>query len=182
MTVRLHDTAARSGGHCWIERRLFEVLGAWGVAVTAPAAKLALDRHSLHAAWRAEQWFDRLPVLAGIEREDLVVPPPGWDRLLGPAGAHAASAEGDAAVLAVAYRVAMARLVTRYRDHRTRTSPVADGPVIRTLGHAGADARADWEEGEALVQAALGDRSALDAASEAVRHAEATFVAGPPFA
>ncbi|MHB1930690.1 MAG: hypothetical protein ACYDEN_04410 [Acidimicrobiales bacterium] len=176
MTLRLSESAALVGGHCWIERRLFEVLGAWGAAAGAPAVVILLDRHSQHAAWRAAQWWDRLPVLTGVDREELVAPPAGWERLLGPAGSHLPAPDGDAAILAVLHRVGLARLLVRYGDHRRRATPVADGPVLRTIGHAALDVRADWEEGEAALQELIGDEATASSVSEASRGAEAAFV------
>ena len=176
MSLTLDESAAMVGGHCWIERRLFEVLGAWGVAAGTPGAVAMLDRHSQHAAWRAAQWWDRLPVLAGMDRESLVTAPAGWGELLGLAGGHLPAPDGDAALLAVVHRVALPRLVARYRYHRREATAVADGPVIRTLAQAGHDARSDWEEGESCLQELVVDGDSLAAASEASRSAEGSFV------
>jgi hypothetical protein len=176
--VNLQEGAARAGGHCWVERRLFEVLGAWGASVGGAQVKILLDRHSQHAAWRAGQWWERLPVVAGIDRQALMAPPPGWEALLGAAGSHLPAPDGDAALLAVAYRVALPRLLTRYRAHQAAATPVADGPVLRTLVQATGDAAADWEEGEAAVQVLLVDDDAVTAAAAALGAAERRVLAG----
>ncbi|MDA8282486.1 MAG: hypothetical protein M0Z42_04110 [Actinomycetota bacterium] len=176
MSLTLDESAAMVGGHCWIERRLFEVLGAWGAAAGAAGVVAMLDRHSQHAAWRAAQWWDRLPVLAGVDREALVTAPAGWEVLLGLAGGHLQAPDGDAALLAVAHRVALPRLVARYRGHRGQATAVADGPVIRTLAQVAHDARSDWEEGESFLQDLVVDGDSLAAASEASRSAEGSFV------
>jgi hypothetical protein len=199
--LTLAEAAALAGGHCWVERRLFEVLGAWSAHTAGADATLALDRHAQHAAWRAAQWWDRLPVLAGVDREALVAPGRQWRALDGPGlddlvAASAApdstdtSAETDGeapggperdhpdvAVLAVAYRVLLPRVVVAYARHLPRTSPLADGPVVRTLGQVRADAAADWAEGEARLQALLVDAAAVDAAAAAAAAAERRLVA-----
>lgn len=172
MSLTLEAAGDLAGGHCWIERRLFEVLGAWGASAGDPRVVLLLDRHSQHASWRAEQWWDRLPVLAGVDREELVAPPAGWTELLGASGAHAPAPDGDAAILAVTHRVAVPRLVARYASHRRVASRVSDGPALRTLGHAGDDARADWEEGELVLQQLIVSGDDLDACAAAQRRAE----------
>ncbi len=171
--LTMEAAAALAGGHCWIERRLFELLGRWSALTDHPAATLALDRHAQHAAWRAEQWWDRLPVLAQLDRNSLVDPGRSWRALLvdpaseaSPAG-DGASVEGGIGRLAVAYRVLLPRLVVAYDRHARLATPVADGPVIRTLGHVRPDAMADWAEGEAVLQDLLttGEGAAAAAAA-----------------
>ncbi len=177
--MTLEESSARCGGHCWIERRVFELLGAWGASAGAAGVVVLLDRHSQHAAWRAGQWWERLPVRAGLDREALVVPPSGWGEALGAAGEHRpAPAGGDPGLLAVTHRVVLPRLSARYRDHAGRAGPVADAPVLRTLGLAAGDVRVDWEEGEVGLQELLVDRESLAVASKAAREAEAAFVVG----
>jgi hypothetical protein len=175
VTLTVHESAALAGGHCWLERRLFERLGAWSPAVSAPAAKLLLDRHAQHAAWRAQQWWDRFPILAQIDRDQLVAAPTPWGTVLAedPPG----DAPGDATILAVVYRVLLPRLSARYDRHLDLTSPVADGPVIRSLGQVGADVRADWAAGERVLQDLLTDRAEVGETAAAVAAAEMHFVA-----
>lgn len=129
-----------------MERRLFERLGAGAAASSTPAAVRLLDAHAQHAAWRAAQWWDRLPVLAGVDREALVVPPPGWEAALAEPDAD------DVARLARAYRVLLPRLARAYARHLEQASPVADGPSIRTLRMVLEDLRSDWSAGEYLLQ------------------------------
>jgi hypothetical protein len=264
-TLTLQQSAALVGRHCWVERRLFELLGAWSVTAPSDVATLTLDRHSQHAAWRAEQWWARLPVLAGVDRQSLVVAGPRWSALAGPAlagpalagpapadpapsgagpehggrpgragpapggpapggpapggpalagpalagagpehggrpgrgapnagggdpavaapagdgrpqGATAAPADGIGR-LAVAYRVLLPRLAVAYARHAEMTTPVADGPVIRTLGQVRADLTGDWAEGEALVQDLIVDAGSVAAVAAAVAAAERAFLA-----
>ena len=172
------ESAAVCGGHCWVERRLFEVLGAWGASAGSPRTVVLLDRHSQHAAWRAGQWWERLPVRAGIDREALVVAPPGWQAALGPAGDHLPAPDGDAALLAVVHRVLLARLLARYRRHLERTAPVSDGPAIRTLGQVLADVRSDRDDGEAALIDRLDDADTLARAWGAAKEVESAFLVG----
>jgi hypothetical protein len=170
------ESASVCGGHCWIERRLFEVVGQWGACAGSPRTVVLLDRHSQHAAWRAGQWWERLPVRAGIEREGLVVAPPGWQAALGSAGEAVPAFDGDAPMLAVLHRVLLARLLTRYRRHLERTSPVSDGPVIRTLGQVVADVRSDRDDGESALIDLLDASDTLRRSWEAAEKVESAFV------
>ena len=176
------DAAKLVGAHCWSERRAFEMLGGWVPEVDDAGAKVTLDRHSAHCAWRAQQWEDRLPVGAGICREDLVAPPsaPIARMFQAAAGAGGATGRGGAggadagarlttvARLAVAYRVILPRVVIAYRTHLASTSPVADRPTQRSLVMALADSVEDWAEGEGVLQVLLIDTEAVRAAAEAV--------------
>ena len=132
-------------------------------------AKLMLDRHSQHHAWRARQWWDRLPVLDDVDREALVVPP-------GPAVAEVISAvaglQGSPARLAGLYRVALARVLVSYNSHRQIAGEVADGSILRTLNIVSADVVSDWTEGEAMLQSLLTRRESVDEANAAMARLE----------
>ena len=176
MALTMEESAARAGYHCWFERRMFAVLGGWVQSVPEPAAKLLLDRHSAHHAWRAAQWWDRLPVLAGVDRDALVVAP---DPATGAFADALADTATTVARLAGAYRVALPRLSAAYRAHRSSTSPVTDGPTIRVLDLLGPDVEGDWRDGEVLIQQLLTDTAAVEEASATVGRLEAILVAGP---
>ncbi len=176
MSLTLEESAAIAGGLCWVERGLFQRLGAAVAPSSTAQVKVLLDRHSQHAAWRAEQWWDRLPVLTGVERDDLVKPPARWAAALEkPAGSDDPPAS-DVTRLAVAYRVLLPRLAVAYDHHIERVSPVAEGPVRRTLGQVIVDVRADWAEGEARLQKLIDDAETTDAAAAAVASVERLFV------
>jgi hypothetical protein len=195
--LTLEAAAALAGEHCWVERRLFELLGRWSAETRHAPSVLALDRHSQHAAWRAQQWWDRLPVLAQIDRDALVTPSPAWlaldDPALagpdapgdpavggsgGPDGAGSGRADPGIGRLAVAYRVVLPRLVVAYGRHAGLTTAVADGPVMRTLGHVRPDLGADWAEGEGVLQDLLVTGEAVEAAATAVTAAEMLLMRG----
>ena len=165
MTLNLDEAARLAGGHRWIESRLFEVLGGWVGSTPEPDAKLLLDRHSQHDAWRAAQWWDRLPVLADVDRDRLVAAPSP-----AVAGAYDALAklEGTAVRLAGAYRFALPHLVAGYDRHLAAADEVSDGAALRTLRIVAADAAADWREGERVLQGLLLDDASVRAAAETV--------------
>jgi hypothetical protein len=125
----LDEATGLAGGHFWAESRLFETLGAWVASTDEPAAKLLFDRHSQHHAWRAQQWWDRLPVLADVDRDRLIQPP---TPAVAAGAAALAGLEGATARLAGVYRVALPRLFAGYQRHRQRADPASDGSAIRT--------------------------------------------------
>ncbi len=165
MGTTLDESARRAGSHQWVEARLYEILGGWVVTTREPEIRLLLDRHSRHCAWRAAQWWERLPVLADVDREQLCVPPA--DRVARALG-HLAGLDGTAARLAGAYRVALPRLWSAYHRHGREADPVADGSTLRTLGFVAPDVAADWREGERHLQELLTDAALIGPAAGAV--------------
>jgi hypothetical protein len=173
LALTLEESARLVGGHCWVERRLFEISGGWVQSTPEVEAKLMLDRHSQHHAWRARQWWDRLPVLDDVDRDSLVVPPaPAVNELM----SALANVQGTPARLAGLYRVALARVHASYRAHRKRAGELADSSVIRTLKITGVDVVSDWAEGEAVLQSLLTGRSEVDEAAAAVARLERMLV------
>jgi hypothetical protein len=154
--------------------RLFEIMGSWVAGTEDLEVKLLFDRHSQHHAWRAGQWWDRLPVTAGVDRAALVVAP-------SPADVAAASAlesmEGMVARLAGAYRVALPRLLGRYERHRALAGPAGDSAAIRTLDLLIPDVSADWREGEVLLQERITSVAEIQQAAEAVTGLERLLLA-----
>ena len=171
----LLDEASRlAGGHRWTESRLFEITGGWVASTAEVEAKLLFDRHSQHQAWRAAQWWDRLPVLAEVDRDALAVPPaPSAE----PAAAVLAGLDSTVARLAGAYRVAHPRLFAAYHRHRLKADPTSDGSAIRTLDLLVPDVAADWREGELLLQRLLTDDNAVQTAAATVAQLERILVA-----
>lgn len=132
-------------------------------------AKLLLDRHSQHHAWRAAQWWDRLPVLADVDRDELVVAPTaGMATMLD----ELARLPGPLERLAGAYRVALPRLVSRYRAHQQLDGRAGDASAMRTLDLLLPDASADWRDGEVLLQLRLSDAAAVERAAATVARLE----------
>jgi hypothetical protein len=169
----LEESARLAGGHRWVESRLFEILGGWVATTPDVHVKLLFDRHSQHHAWRAGQWWDRLPVLADVERDAYVVAP--YEGVAA-AAAVLAGLEGTVARLAGAYRVALPRLAGAYQGHRLAASGMSDGAAIRTLDLLLPDVAGDWREGEVLLQARLADAAAVDVAAATVARLEGLLV------
>jgi len=174
MPLTLEEAARLAGRHRWVEGRLFEILGGWLSTTTEIEVKLLFDRHSQHHAWRADQWWDRLPVLADVDRDALVMAP---SPEVAAAADDLAALEGTEVRLAGAYRVALPRLAAAYRAHRLQANPASDGAAIRTLDLLLPDVSADWSEGEILLQRLLTDAAAVDAAAATVGRLERAIVA-----
>lgn len=171
----LEEAARRAGGHRWVESRLFEILGGWVSSTDDLDAKLLFDRHSQHHAWRGEQWWDRLPVLADVDRRGLVVAPSAQVAEL---AAALSDLEGTVPRLAGAYRLALPRLVAAYQDHRLTASPSSDESMIRTLDMVLPDVVSDWREGEVLLQQRLADETQVQLAADTVAGLERLLVRG----
>jgi hypothetical protein len=173
VALTLDESARLAGSHCWLEQRLFEVLGHWVEPTPEPAAKLLFDRHSNHHAWRSGQWWDRLPVLDDVDRMSLVA---ADSSSLPEVLAVLAAAPATVGRLAGAYRFTLPRLWTRYARHLSLTTPVSDSSSIRTLGMVMADVEADWREGEALLQDLFLDPGQVRTAADTVAALEALLV------
>jgi hypothetical protein len=157
MGLSLDESARRAGANRWIEARLFEVAGGWVPLTAEPGVGLMLDRHSRHHAWRAAQWWDRLPVLADVDRADLCRPPTdGWAAALD----HLAAIETTAGRLAALYRAVLPRLHTRYDRLHHEADDRADGSTRRTVVIVRTDLAADWHEGEGLLEQILDTQGA----------------------
>jgi hypothetical protein len=172
VATTLDESARRAGAHRWAESRLFEILGGWVPSTPVVDAKLLFDRHSQHHAWRAAQWWDRLPVLADVDRASLCAAPPGP---IEAALEQMAGAETTVARLAGAYRVALPRLWVAYQAHRAAIDEWSDGASARTLDIALADVAADWHDGERLLQSLLAGPDAVREAALAVADLEAAL-------
>jgi hypothetical protein len=175
LATSLEESARRSGSHRWAETRLYEALGRWAATTPDADARLMLDRHSHHAAWRAAQWWDRLPVLADVDREALSSAPSQpvlevADRMAG--------LEGTVSRLAAAYRVVLPRIWAGYERHRRAASEPGDGSVLRTLAIVATDLAADWREGEMALQGLVRDEAAVSAAAAIVQDLEQVLAGG----
>lgn len=141
--LSLHDAAVRHGAFSWTEQRLFTLTGAWAAAPgPGDDARCALFEWSAQHAWHAQLWADRLPVLAGVDREPLVRPPSdavatALEMLIprpgDPRGGHGAPGAEAAGVLAVLAKIVLPGLLAAYRGHAEHLVPVADRPAARAL-------------------------------------------------
>jgi hypothetical protein len=175
--LTLHDQARLVGGYQWVERRLFEVLGAWVGSEPVPEAQVLYDVYSQQHAWHAELLAERLPVLDSLDPATLTVPPDAEvDRTLGllagtvsdqgavggeGAGGPGAPPRGTVPAggtllrLVGLGRVVLPRLVAGYNLHLRRLSSVADAPVGRCLRLVRRDELEQWQAIEALTQSLL---------------------------
>jgi hypothetical protein len=155
-------TATQLGRYAWLERRLFEVLGAWSVTETDPAVKLLLDAQSHEHAWHAQLLFERLPELREVDPEALVV---------APSAAYAAAVEqvGTAGPLVArlvgAHQVLVPQLLVAYRRELAAADPFAGASLRRWLGFAVADLTEEWAAGQELLASLLVDAEQLELAA-----------------
>jgi hypothetical protein len=171
------DGLGRFAGGCeWVERRLFEVLGAWSPTEAVPEAQLMFDVYSQQHAWHAELFAERLPVLDSVDPATLKVAPSAEvDRMLSmlsggapaaaggsvpttttTAGAANASASGGTLLRLVGLgRVVLPRLVIGHALALRRTSAVSEAPLHRSLRLVLRDETEEWQAVEALVQTLL---------------------------
>jgi hypothetical protein len=174
--VTFSADAAQLGAWCWLERRLFEVVGGWVATTPEPEVKVHLATACHHHAWRAEQLERLLPNAYAGPRAELVAAPDDGvvvDRL--------ATFEGSVERLAGLYRVVVPRALSSYRWHLERCNPATDGPSIRTVRIIATDVRDDWALGEALLQSRLGGINDVDRAAHAAAKLEKDLV-NPPLA
>lgn len=149
--LTLAQAAERFGAYCWVERRLFELAGAWAAEATPPEVRIHLDVVSGQHGWHAGLWADRLPVLDGVDHDALIRPDgPGtalFDEL---------SHQPDTmARLGGLYRVVVPRLIVTYDRHLRRARAAADAPAVRALRLVLRDEVEEWLAGEALLEQLL---------------------------
>jgi hypothetical protein len=190
----LEATGPLVGAYCWVERRLFEVVGGWVPSETVPQARVLYDVLSRQHGWHAELWEDRLPVLDSVDPDALTRPPSSAvDRLLitmsgGPAGAgpgqHSGSsmAQGGGTLLRLVGlgRVVLPRLIVGYLGHLQRCAPVADATLARALRLVIRDEVDSWQEVEALLQSLVHRASDLAVMSGHQQALESLVVGSGP--
>jgi hypothetical protein len=97
-------------------------------------------------------WEERLPVVASIDREELVGPhDPRLERFVSEVTAPEHPTETLECLVGV-YRSLLPRLAVMYDRHRRSANPASDEPTIRTLTLCLRDLHEDWLEGESLVE------------------------------
>jgi hypothetical protein len=123
-------SVARVGNLRWAELQAFAVVGSWVSTTPEHAVGVALDGISRHAAWRAAQLADRLPVVGALAAEVVTVP---RDNGLVGVVQGLAALDATAARLAALDEVVLAGLAASGSALLATLSPVADAPLLRVL-------------------------------------------------
>ncbi len=164
--LTLQESARLAGHYRWVEKRAFEILGGWVPDVPELDVKLTIAAHAPHHAWHSSLWRDRLPELAGVERDALTVPANAGVAAFMDALGDDAGEDRTIEKLVGAYRVLLPRLIAAYTADLERASPVSDSPTMRCLRLVLRDDLDDWREGETLVQGLLVDGAAVRRAAD----------------
>jgi hypothetical protein len=168
--ARVATTAAR------LEEATFALLGGWVPTVPEPAARALLAEQSLHHAWHASLWRDRVPVAAGLVPAEGDGAPAALDDLLAITGSVAAAGlEGTVERLAAAHLVLADPRLAAYRALLDGASAASDGPVVRALELILADQERDRRAGAGLLAALAGGTDPV-----VLRAAVASRLPGPP--
>jgi hypothetical protein len=175
--LELGKAAELLGAYCFVERRLFELTGAWSVQVDPPRLAVHLDQVSQQHAWHAELWADRLPVLAGVDPTSLIAP---LGPAVGPVLDSLAAAESTVERLAGLYRCVLPRLLATYGRHLRRAVPATDAPVMRALRLVRTDELAAWQVGEAQLEALIDTAEAAAEAAAMLGRIESVVLRGGP--
>lgn len=149
------ESARRIGHYRWIEMRLFEALGGWVATVPELDVKMRLGAHCYHHAWHAELFTKRLPELREMTPDKLTLPANEHIVAFVEAMTEPEAAELTIEKLVGVYRVLIPRKIAAYTYHRNGTSTITDAPTIRILDFVLQDERADWIDGEMLLQSII---------------------------
>ena len=155
--MTLTESGRRLGGVVWVERRLFETLGAWVRIVADPALSIALATQARHHAAHAQSLEALLPETRDHDPEAFVSAPTEptpsrppmaevLRRLVGPTAIDAGSDE-IATLLEVVLPAQVGALDAWVAD----ASPVRDAPGIRGVTAILVEHRADRDRLAALV-------------------------------
>jgi hypothetical protein len=159
------------GAYCWVEHRLFTLMGAWAVEPvgasegsaggegSAAERTVFLAAASLRHGALAEAWRDRLPVRAGVERGGFVVAPGGP---LAPVLDRLAAEPVPSHRLAGLTGVVLPRLVSSYEEHIGVARAASEGPVLMVLEEARREAAAQTAAGQALLPGSAGLGTGLE--------------------
>ncbi len=191
--MSLQALARLAGGYQWVERRLFEVLGAWVESEPSAEAKLLYDVYSQQHAWHADLFAERLPVSGVLVADSSDAPPAGVVRMfevLARGGAETGVAawseagghgSGPTALRLVGLsRVVLPRLVVGFTRHLQRAQAVSDAPVIRAIRLTVRDELEEWQVLEALVQSLARRPEHVEVVSAWQRRLEGLVADGGP--
>ncbi|MGB3411945.1 MAG: hypothetical protein WBA45_12205 [Microthrixaceae bacterium] len=125
------ESSKRFGMYSWVERRMFQILGAWAADGSKPRLTVMFDDHSRRHWWHSTIWFDRLPELANVDADGLVrTPSPELAALLDEVAEMTDTLER----LTVGYQVVVTQLEATYRDELNRLDRVGNASARHWLG------------------------------------------------
>ena len=148
----IRDTAVHLAHHAWIERRLYEVVGAWAATSSDGEVAGLLAATAQHHAWHASLLGERVPVVHDLDPAELE-PAPGRAAYL---DAVAASAD-DVERLVALGQVVLPDLLRGYRTMLDDADPVTDAPVARALRLVVLDEQEDRQAAEVVLRSRLRD-------------------------
>lgn len=158
-SLPLSEAAALAGRHAWWEQRLFELTGRWAAGSAIAEVTVALGVQARVHATRAEQWYRRLPVLAGWDPDVLTAAPhPAQPAAVERMGQEVTSSLDQ---LVAIHRVLLPARLAAYRAHLECTSPVCDAPTVRVLEAVVSALPQEIDAGEQLL-GRLRDRDGVD--------------------
>jgi hypothetical protein len=168
--VLIRDLARQVAHDVHVERRLFEILGAWSTSVEEPevARVFAIQsrHHGEHAGWLAAL----TPVLHDVDAAS-VAPTAALDVYL-----DAVAATGNpAARLRVLVEVVLPELTSGYDALLASTDDVADAPLRRALRLVVQETGDDWRAATAVLRGGL--RAEGDAGEEAAHQSRLQVLA-----
>ena len=137
--MHIVEQARRLARYEWLERRLFEIVGAWSAGDADAEAVRVFATQARHHGWRAGMWSELTPVLHDVDRATV-----------GPTLAAVEAMDAFASLGSTVERsTALANTVLptlqrRYDTELEGSNPVADAPVIRVLQLLSLDAKQDW--------------------------------------
>lgn len=172
--LTLHETAARLGRVCWLERRVYEVMGGWVASTPEPRAKVLLAEQCYHHAWHGDLWAGSFPSGYGFDLSVATDPGPS----LGPVLDHLADLEATVDRLAGLYRVVLPWKIATYRDWLERTNPVSDAALVRWLQFVLSDEVEDWQRGVVLLQGQLTSAASVERAARVQSEVETSVAVG----
>lgn len=154
--------AAEIGHLAWIERSLFEVFGRWSMTETEPSVVVMFDDHSQRHAWHAEVLFDRLPELADVDREGLVVAAsPGVTAAI----ERLADTTDILRRFVAAYRVMCPFLIVGHRRLLGLVDAVSSPSTHRWIGRIIDDLVDEWMWGEDTIRGSIDSTDQVAAAA-----------------
>ena len=121
-----------AGEHCWVESRLFEVLGALLHTVDDDATVVSLGERCTRHGEQARAWRSRIASIPGIDADALVSAPPALAPLIERLDACVVE---PVRCLALLDHEVLPAVADAYRDHRNLVDDHIDGPTARLLDH-----------------------------------------------